>query len=219
MGSVASKQVARKFPQTARPETLAAAAPTASPSTMAGLEQRASEALNLDVYTLEMKTDFIEEDSKDPHLDRKLAELGPVAVSDVTTEFRRSDPMSLILQSRRSTPTPNTTTARPLLTASDLHGLLENRKLQSDTPGAPSPALVTALSKHYGVDAELLQIVLQRLNTYTPTGKGEGRRIGVWVEDRAGIARLKEAESKEGKEAEEKIKKNELKELITEGPL
>lgn len=122
--------------------------------------------------------------------------------------------MFFILQSRQSTPT-----TRPLLTASDLHDLLENRKLQSDAPGPPSPALVTALSKHYGVDAELLQTVLRRLNTYTPTGEGEGRRIGVWVEDRAGMARLKETENVKRKEAEEKMKKKELKELITEGSL
>lgn len=97
MGASTSK-VARKLPTKARPETLKNA-PVESPSTLQAQIQAASGNKKHKftsffflfltfLILIELKSEFIEQDSRDPHLDQHLKTIGTVSIPPTITKMR-----------------------------------------------------------------------------------------------------------------------------------
>ncbi|GAA5808187.1 hypothetical protein MFLAVUS_001572 [Mucor flavus] len=180
MGAQTSK-VARKLPTKPRPETLSNV-PKESPATL-GTFSAASD-------TLESKTDFIEEDSRDPHLDENLRSLGPVTIRPTITKMRASDTMLGIINKRQQEErreVKGLTVSDGLISVDSLFTLLEQRKRMS--PGEiDRPDIRQALLKKYEIDEPTLSTLLKYYNTMAimppSIDDKEERRMGVWVTDK-----------------------------------
>ncbi|KAI8344020.1 hypothetical protein BC941DRAFT_497390 [Chlamydoabsidia padenii] len=186
MGATASKQVARKLPTTARPETLRSV-PRESPSTL--------QQTQLDKHTIDIKNDNkddifgdMEQERSNPQLLENLAKLGPVTIPPTITRMRQSDSMLGILRERqRVEKDEQTTTTNNRITTDALFSLLEHRKHLA--PDA-LPRKWEELSKECGgVDVSALKVLFKYYNTITvmppanPEDKSE-RRQGIWVNNR-----------------------------------
>ncbi|GAA5795526.1 hypothetical protein EDC94DRAFT_613348 [Helicostylum pulchrum] len=177
MGAQTSK-VVRKLPTKARPETLSNV-PKESPATL-GTFSAASES----------KTEFIEEDSRDPHLDKNLRSLGPVTIRPTVTKMRASDTMLGIIKKRQQEErreSKGLTVSDGLLSVDSLFTLLEQRKRMS--PGEiDKPDIRQALLKKYEIDEPTLSTLLKHFNTMAimppSIDDKEERRMGVWVTDK-----------------------------------
>ncbi|CAO3588098.1 unnamed protein product [Absidia cylindrospora] len=168
MGAQASKQVARKLPKTARPETLRST-PRESPSTLKQAQQYETH--------------------------ENLAKLGPVTVPPTITRMRQSDSMLGILRERQriekaEESDSNNKISSNRITTDELFSILEHRKHLPPNALEDHPEKWQELSKECGgVDVSALQTLFKYYNTITvmPPANSEDkseRRQGVWVRDR-----------------------------------
>ncbi|EIE76117.1 hypothetical protein G6F46_005896 [Rhizopus delemar] len=199
MGSQTSK-VARRLPTKARPETLQNA-PTESPTTLKAQIQAASE----------LKTEFIEEDGRDPHLHEHLRSIGEVAIPPTITKMRTSDAMLGIVNERKKADSKELTEG--IISIDAVYSLLEERKRLN--PGEVD--LVSTRQRwieKYKVNQDTLSALLKYYGTMAvmpvAADDKEDRRMGVWVSDKADWER-KVREVEERNEKIEKAKKDALK--------
>ncbi|KAI9246617.1 hypothetical protein BY458DRAFT_484502 [Sporodiniella umbellata] len=174
MGANASK-VARKLPTVARPDTLKKA-PLQSPATLEEQIKLASE----------LKPEFLEEDGRDPHLDRHLKTIGTVSIPPTITKMRTTDNM-LGIVSQRQKADAQELTSEGTITIDSFFSLLEERKRLS--PGeADLESTQQGWTKKYGIDPHTLSTVLKYYSTMAimpvALDDKEDRRAGVWVTDR-----------------------------------
>ncbi|KAI8982069.1 hypothetical protein BDF20DRAFT_937617 [Mycotypha africana] len=203
MGAQSSK-LARKLPTKPRPETLRDV-PQYSPSKLSPMSQTASgngklrvcEVNNVrfsetivDYFFKDVKTEFIESDSSDPHLLNNLKALGPVVVPPTITKMRTSDTMLNIIKHRKQlegAEIKDYKVTDDAISTDSLFSLFEQRKRLQ--PGEINrPEIRQSLMKKYKVDEETLNILLSHYNTIAVMpvieGDKEERRPGVWVNDR-----------------------------------
>lgn len=178
MGAQASK-VSRKLPTQARPETLQNV-PKDSPATLEAAILAASES----------KTEFIEEDGRDPHLHANLQSLGPVTIPPTITKMRQSDTMLNIIQQRKQEEQreiKGLVVSDGLLSIDSLFTLLEQRKRLN--PGEiDKPDVRQAILEKYKLDEPTLSTLLKYYNTMAimppALDDKEERRLGIWVNDK-----------------------------------
>ncbi|CAO3637954.1 unnamed protein product [Cunninghamella blakesleeana] len=188
MGAQASKQVTRKLPKTARPETLTST-PRQSPATL----QRQPDI------------DFKEEDllkdleKSNPQLLKNLAEIGPVTIPPTVTRMRKSDKMLGIIHERQrieQEEEKDLETGQRINT-DKLFTILDSRKhLPSKTTvlltyddNEKSKKEWEELGQQFKIDASKMKLLYKYYNTITvmppsnPDDKDE-RRTGLWIENK-----------------------------------
>ncbi|CEP07526.1 hypothetical protein [Parasitella parasitica] len=178
MGAQTSK-VARKLPTKPRPETLKNT-PKESPSTVGLMANTASE----------FKTEFIEEEGRDPQLHENLKSLGPVTVPPTITKMRTTDTMLKIMNQRKQAEEKELgwhTVSDENISIDSLFTLMEQRKRLQ--PGEiDKPEIRQALLQKYKIDEPTLSILLKYYNTMAimppAIDDKEERRMGVWVMDK-----------------------------------
>ncbi|KAG0168623.1 hypothetical protein DFQ28_004612 [Apophysomyces sp. BC1034] len=174
MGAQASKQATRQLPRKARPETLANI-PRESPSQL-----RTHEPIAADI-----KTDFIEEDGRDPQLHKKLTELGPVNVEPTRTKMRPNDAMLRILHERQRIEDAESPSRAPTLPIDELFSILEMRKRIE--PGEQQKTL-QAIAAQHKFDTKDVATLFKYYNTIAvmpPASVEKGERLeAVWVTDK-----------------------------------
>ncbi|EPB92894.1 hypothetical protein HMPREF1544_00333 [Mucor circinelloides 1006PhL] len=178
MGAQTSK-VARKLPTKARPETLHNI-PNESPSTLGSMANAASE----------IKTDFIEQESRDPQLHENLKSLGPVTIAPTITKMKPSDTMLKIMKQRKEAEEKELrghAVTEENMSIDSLFTLLEQRKRLQ--PGEiDKPEIRQALLQKYKIDEPTLSTLLKYYNTMAimppAIDDKEERRMSVWVTDK-----------------------------------
>ncbi|RCI00373.1 hypothetical protein CU097_013705 [Rhizopus azygosporus] len=203
MGAQTSK-VARKLPTKARPETLQSA-PKESPATLKAQTEAAAE----------IKTDFIEQDGRDPHLHEHLKSIGPVTIAPTVTKMRTSDPMLGILRERKKADEKELERQDGTISIDAVFSLLEERKHLN--PGEEDLSETRQRwTEKYNVDQNTLSTLLKYYNTMAITpvlaDEKEGRRLGLWVKDRvdweAKVRQVEERNAAIEKAKQEAIKDN-----------
>ncbi|KAI8097593.1 uncharacterized protein BX664DRAFT_326762 [Halteromyces radiatus] len=189
MGAQASKQVTRKLPRTAQPETLKST-PRESPSTLQSAQQnsRSSDTTKDDILEVE-----IEQERSNPQLLENLAKLGPVTIPPTITRMRQSDAMLGILHERKRMErmeANDNQRSNNRITTDELFSILEHRKHLPPKALEEQPETWQKISKESGgVDITALKTLFKYYNTVTvmppmnPEDKEE-RRLGLWVENK-----------------------------------
>ncbi|KAI8575103.1 hypothetical protein K450DRAFT_263275 [Umbelopsis ramanniana AG] len=192
MGAQASKQVARKFPQHANPETLTQVPKTSPSSTPSSshLNSTPDTAYVADDH----KSEAIQEDGRDPDFAKKLNTIGQVNVPEFKTKYRPSDSMLQIMRQRSQVEKaedfdpllPKSQKAENRITIDDLYSLLEQRKL---LPANASNEDLQQLTSKYPLNQQTVHTLFKYVNNITPfdVGSEDERQRGVWVENREGL--------------------------------
>ncbi|KAI8638405.1 hypothetical protein BD408DRAFT_25204 [Parasitella parasitica] len=179
MGAQTSK-VARKLPTKPRPETLQSL-PKESPSTVGPTISAAS---------VEFKTEFIEEESRDPQLHENLKTLGPVTIPPTITKMRPTDTMLKIMEQRKQAEEKELgwhAVSEDNMSVDSLFTLMEQRK-RLQPHEIDQPEVRQALLQKYKIDEPTLATLLKYYNTMAimppVIDDKEERRMGVWVADK-----------------------------------